>query len=168
MPAWAWLTVLVGLSFAIRTVLALRDPSPWIFQDELLYSELAKSFAATGHFAIREIVGAAASGRLPALISPAWALFTSSRRIRGSEGDQRAGDVAGGGPASTCSRAGSSRPRSALLAVVAARWRCPAMVYTGTIMTENAFFPVFLFWVLALVRALERPTRCAAAYRRRR
>ena len=34
----------------------------------------------------------------------------------------------------------------------------PAMVYTSTIMTENAFLPVFLFWVLAVVAALERPT----------
>src|SRR5439155_25628212 len=75
-PAWAWISLLVGLSVVIRSVLALRDPSPWIFQDELLFSELAKSFGATGHFALRETPGAAGFGVVyPVLISPAWALF---------------------------------------------------------------------------------------------
>src|SRR4029077_16899200 len=34
----------------------------------------------------------------------------------------------------------------------------PSMLYTGTLMTENAFYPVFLVCVLALVAMLERPT----------
>ena len=51
-PAWAWLSLLVAVSAVIRSALAFPNPSPWIFQDEVLYSEMAKSFAATGHFAI--------------------------------------------------------------------------------------------------------------------
>ena len=35
----------------------------------------------------------------------------------------------------------------------------PSMVYTGTLMTENAFYPIFLSAALALVLVLERPTR---------
>jgi hypothetical protein len=34
----------------------------------------------------------------------------------------------------------------------------PALVYTGTLMTETVFYPVFLCTALALVLALERPT----------
>src|SRR5262249_53438634 len=34
----------------------------------------------------------------------------------------------------------------------------PSMLYTGTLMTENAFYPLFLVAALALVAALERPT----------
>ena len=34
----------------------------------------------------------------------------------------------------------------------------PSMVYTGTLMTENAFYPIFLAAALALVLMLERPT----------
>jgi hypothetical protein len=34
----------------------------------------------------------------------------------------------------------------------------PSLFYTGTIMTENAFYPAFLLAVLAIVLALERPT----------
>ena len=42
---------------------------------------------------------------------------------------------------------------AALLAVAV-----PSMVYTGTLMTENAFYPIFLAAALALVLMLERPT----------
>jgi hypothetical protein len=34
----------------------------------------------------------------------------------------------------------------------------PSMLYTGTLMTENAFYPLFLVVALALVLVLERPT----------
>src|SRR5205814_8209364 len=35
----------------------------------------------------------------------------------------------------------------------------PSMIYTGTLMTENVFYPVFLCVALVAVRTLERPTR---------
>ena len=41
---------------------------------------------------------------------------------------------------------------AALLAVAV-----PSLAYTGTVMTENAFYPLFLAFVLVLVAALERP-----------
>ena len=99
-PAWAWVTVLVVVSAGLRLMLGLRDPSPWIFQDELLYSELAKSFAATGHFAVRETPGVGGFGFVyPALISPAWAPFRQGAgRVRRSQGDQRGPDVTLGHP----------------------------------------------------------------------
>ena len=34
----------------------------------------------------------------------------------------------------------------------------PSMAYTGTVMTENAFYPLFLVVALVLVLVLERPT----------
>ena len=42
---------------------------------------------------------------------------------------------------------------AALLAVAV-----PSMVYTATVMTENAYYPVFLLATLALVALLERPS----------
>ena len=53
-PVWAWLTAIVALSAAVRFTLARRMPAPWIMVDELIYSELAKSFAASGHFLVRD------------------------------------------------------------------------------------------------------------------
>lgn len=44
------------------------------------------------------------------------------------------------------------------LAASALALAIPSMVYTSTIMTENAFYPAFLLGFLALLAALERPT----------
>ena len=159
-PAWAWLTVLVGGSCAIRAVLALHDPSPWIFQDELLYSELAKSFAATGHFAVREVPvpGGGGFGLVyPTIVAPAWALFHriptayAAAKVINSLAMSLAAI-----PVYLLARR-LTRKWLALAASVLAL-ALPGMVYAGVIMTENAFYPVFLFWMLALVLALERPT----------
>jgi Dolichyl-phosphate-mannose-protein mannosyltransferase len=148
----------VVASVVIRSMLAFRDPSPWIFQDELLYSELAKSFASTGHFAIRESPGAGGFGVVyPMLISPAWALF---KRV------PTAYDAAKAINALVMSLAAvpvyflARRVVDPLHAFIAAvlTLALPAMVYTTTIMTENAFFPAFLLWALTAVLALERPT----------
>ena len=166
-PAWAWLTLLIGLSFGIRALLARRDPSPWIFSDELLYSDLAKSFAATGHFAIRDNPGTGGFGIVyPILISPAWALFknvtlayTSAKLINSFVMSLSAI------PAYLLARRLAGTPAAICAAVLTLA--LPAMVYTSTIMTENAFLPVFLFWVLAVVAALERPTVLAATRCRR-
>ena len=51
-PAWAWLGVLVAVSTVVRFGFARHMVGPWIMIDEIVYSELAKSFAATGSFAV--------------------------------------------------------------------------------------------------------------------
>ena len=55
-PPWAWLA---GdrrrLRRASASSLARRMVAPWIMVDELIYSELAKSFAAHGHFLVRGV-----------------------------------------------------------------------------------------------------------------
>ena len=58
-------------------------------------------------------------------------------------------------------------PRFALAAAVLAV-AVPSMLYTGTLMTENAFYPLFLLAALALVLWLERPTSLPAALLARR
>ena len=157
-PAWAWLTLLIGLSFGIRALLASRDPSPWIYSDEILYSDLAKSFAATGHFAIRDSPGTGGFGIVyPILISPAWALFKNvTLAYTGAKLINSFVMSLSAIPVYLLARrlAGTTAAVCAAVLTLA----LPAMVYTSTIMTESAFLPVFLFWVLAVVAALERPT----------
>ncbi len=159
-PAWVWLTVLMGGSWAIRAVLAVRDPSPWIFQDELLYSELAKSFAATGHFAVREVPVPGAGGFgvvYPVLIAPAWKLFQNvPTAYEAAKIINSLVMSLGAIPVYLLARRMVSKAWALAAAVLALT--LPGMVYTSVIMTENAFYPVFLFWVLAVVQALERPT----------
>ena len=75
-PMWAWLGALYAVAVAVQLALALRVTSPWIMVDELVYSDMARSFADTGHFLIR---GAHANYGFvyPLLLSPAYALFGS-------------------------------------------------------------------------------------------
>ena len=54
-PAWAWLTVLVVGSALFRFQLSRDSLAPWIFVDELIYSELAKSIADGGDLLIRDV-----------------------------------------------------------------------------------------------------------------
>src|SRR6059058_4625211 len=49
------------------------------------------------------------------------------------------------------------RPGAALAAAALAV-ALPSLAYVGTVMTENVFYPVFAWLVLALVLMLERPT----------
>src|SRR5262249_54100429 len=74
-PIWAWVAVLVVVSAGIRYALARRIVAPWIMVDELIYSELAKSFADGGRFLLRGQHTAAYGLVYPTLLSPAWALF---------------------------------------------------------------------------------------------
>ena len=74
------LAVALAAIFAVAAVvqlsLGLRAVSPWIMVDELVYSDMARSFAATGHFLVR---GAHANYGIvyPLLLSPAYAAFGS-------------------------------------------------------------------------------------------
>jgi hypothetical protein len=159
-PTWAWLTVLIGASCAIRAVFALQDPAPWIFQDELLYSELAKSFAATGHFAVREVPvpGGGGFGLVyPIVVAPAWALLHKIPAAYAAAKVINSFAMSLGAiPVYFLARRLTGKALALLASILALA--LPGMVYTGVIMTENAFYPVFLFWVLAVVLTLERPT----------
>jgi hypothetical protein len=47
-PDWAWLAAIVLVSAALRIWLVRAMPAPFIFVDELIYSELARSLVDTG------------------------------------------------------------------------------------------------------------------------
>ena len=70
-PMWAWVVGLVVVSAGIRYALARRIVAPWIMVDELVYSELAKSFADAGRFLLRGEHTAAYGLVYPAILSPA-------------------------------------------------------------------------------------------------
>ncbi len=68
-PDAAWLTGIVVLSVLGRLWLVHEMPGPYIFVDELIYSELAKSLADTGSFAIRGVPVHGYSILYPALMA---------------------------------------------------------------------------------------------------
>jgi glycosyltransferase involved in cell wall biosynthesis len=156
-PIWVWLAGLVVVSALFRYALSRRVVAPWIMVDELIYSELAKSFAGTGQFLIRGMHHGAYGAVYPILIAPAWRLF-------GSVPDAYAAAKTIGSvlmsltavPVYFLARRVLAPLPSLLAAVLAIA--VPSLMYTGTLMTETVFYPLFACVALALVLALERPT----------
>ncbi len=156
-PVWAWLAGLVVVSAVFRYGLSRRVVAPWIMVDELIYSELAKSFAQTGHFLIRDVHHGAYGVVYPLLIAPAWRVF-------GSVADAYAAAKALGSVLMSLTAIPvyflARRLLTPIPALVAALLAVavPSLMYTGTLMTETVFYPLFACVALALVLALERPT----------
>src|SRR4029079_17941514 len=139
----------------------------------LVYSELAKSFAASGHFEIRGMSAGGSYGFVyPLLISAVYRLFDSvPDAYAAAKAVNSVVMSLAALPAYLLARRVLNRP-FALAAAALARAR-PSALHTQRLMTENAFYPVFLCVALVLVRMLERPTRanqlgalalCALAY----
>lgn len=157
MPAWVSLAFIVVLPAAFRLQLSRDSPAPWIFVDELIYSELAKSLAAGGDLLVRDAPTAGYGIVYPLLISPAWALFDSVPDAYAAAKAINAVLLSlAAVPAYALARRVVGQGFALAAAVLAVA--LPSLVYSGTIMTENAFYPLFLVVVLSLVLVLERPT----------
>jgi len=150
------LGALLLASLAVRIWLTGRIATPWIMTDELIYSEMAKSFASSGHFLIRGAPSDVVSVAYPALISPAWWLHPMSTTY----GVAKAVNVVLMTAAAVPLFFWARRLVSPLWAVVAVALTLllPSFVYTGMLMTENAFLPAFVLAAFAFAAALERPT----------
>ncbi|HEV2590336.1 MAG TPA: glycosyltransferase family 39 protein [Gaiellaceae bacterium] len=152
-----WLAGIVVVSAAIRIALGRHVIAPWIMVDELIYSELAKSFAASGHFQIRGVASNGYGFVYPALIAPAWKLFGPMPTVYAAAKVINAVLMSLAAiPAYLLARR-LLTPGLALCAAVLTI-AIPQMLYTSELMTENIFFPLFLVVVWALVATLELPT----------
>jgi hypothetical protein len=161
-PTWAWVAGLVIVSAGIRYALARRIVAPWIMVDELIYSELAKSFADGGRFLLRGESTAAYGVVYPALISPAWALFDRIPQAYAAAKAINSVMVSlAAVPAYLLARRVVSRPYAVGAAVLV--MSVPTLLFAGMLMTENAFYPAFLLAALATVAWLERPDRVRTA-----
>lgn len=155
-PVWAWLGGLVVLSTGIRYALGRRLVAPWIMVDELIYSELAKGFAETGRFLIRDQSSAAYGLVYPAIIAPAWAAFAAvPDAYAAAKGINALAMSLAAIPAYLLARRVLGKWEALAVAVLTVA--VPSMLYTGVLMTENAFYPLFLCAALALVAYLETP-----------
>jgi hypothetical protein len=156
-PAWAWVAGLVALSTGIRYATSRNTVAPWIMVDELIYSQLAESFAETGDFLLRGESTAAYGFVYPLLISPAWAVFDAVPDAYAAAKAINAVVMSlAAVPAYLLAR--RVLPPAWAFAAAALTVSVPPMLYTGMLMTENAFYPAFLLAALATVAWLERPT----------
>lgn len=156
-PAWAWLAAVVTGSIVFRAWLGSRMPAPFIFTDELHYQEGARSLAAGRWLDVREEPFGIVSVLYPLLLAPAYALFDSLPDAYAAARTINAVVMSlAAVPAYLIARR-LVPTRLALLAAALAV-ALPSLAYTGTLMSENGFYPVFLLTAWTLLRALDEPT----------
>jgi hypothetical protein len=161
-PTWVWLGGIVVASTVFRAILGRGIVAPFVMVDEVIWSELGRGIAEVGRPLVRGHSDPGYGVVYPLLISPAYALFTSlpdayaAVKVVNSLVMSLAAV-----PAYLLARrvVGSSLALVAALLSVAV----PSLAYTGTVMTENAFYPLFLIVALALVLVLEQATRLRVA-----
>jgi hypothetical protein len=154
---WPRLVAVVTGGAVFNDLLAIPIRHPRIFGDELIYWQLSRGFAWTGHFIVR-------GGSAPRYGFVYPALLAVAQRIGG---DQATAYVLAQGLNAVIFSltaipvyfvaARVLRRRDALLVALLAVV-LPSCVLTSTIMTENAFYPLFATSALLMLRALERPT----------
>jgi hypothetical protein len=150
------LAVFVLALVAVRLWLVSKIETPWIMSDELLYSELARSFADSGDFLVRGEWYPVYNLGYPLVVSPAWladsmeTTYTLAKTI----------NVLLMATALIPLYLWARRLVSPLHAAVATGLTAfmPSFLYGGMIMTENAFFPAFVLSVFTFGLLLERPT----------
>jgi hypothetical protein len=157
LPAWAWLGLIVVASIAFRIHLGGRMAAPWIMVDELIYSELGKSVGDHGEFLVRGVPSSGYGLVYPVLIAPAFRAFGGVPTAYAAAKMINAVVMS---LAAIPTYYLARRLLTPALSLVAAAIAVviPSMLYTGTLMTENAFYPLFVLATLVLVATLERPT----------
>jgi hypothetical protein len=144
------------LAFVVRLVLARRIATPWIMIDELTYSELAKNFAEHGDFLLRDQASPLYNLAYPALIAPAWLAESVATAYQLAQTINVLLMVAAALPVYFWAKRLMS-PVQALLPVVLVLLM-PSQIYSGMLMTENAFFVAVVLSTFLIALTLERPT----------
>jgi hypothetical protein len=149
------LVLMLAIAVIARLWLNREISAPWIMMDEVVYSELAKSFAASGEFLIREYPTPLFT-LYAILIAPAWSWDSVDTAYTLTKAINVVLMTLAAVPVFFWARRIAS-PAHGLLAT-ALVLAMPAFVYTGMVMTENAFFPAFVLATFAIALGLERPT----------
>jgi glycosyltransferase involved in cell wall biosynthesis len=156
LPVWLWLGALYAVAVGVTLALALRVKSPWIMVDELVYSDTARSLADGAGFAIRG--HAAGYGYVyPLLLAIPYAIASHMTDVYALARVLNALVMCSVVVPVYLLARRVVRVEAALVAAALAV-AAPTTVYVASLMTENVFYPVFAWFALALVAALERPT----------
>jgi len=156
-PPWAWLVAIVAASFAFRALLARGIAAPFVIVDEIIWSELARGIGDDLEPVLRGEPNPGYSLVYPVLLAPVYALFESLPDAYGAVKTLNALLMSlAAVPAYLLARRVVGTGLSLLAAALAVL--VPSLAYTGTVMTENVFYPLFLVVSLALVLVLEHPS----------
>lgn len=157
LPVWAWLTAIVAVSALVRGVLVHGIVAPFIIVDEILWSEVARGLADAGEPLVRDTPDPGLGIVYPLVIAPAYLAFDSLVDAYAAVKLLNAVLMSLAAiPAYFLARRVVDAGLSLFAAVLAVA--VPSLAYTGTVMTENVFYPLSLLLTLVLVLVLERPT----------
>jgi hypothetical protein len=157
LPVWVWLGAIVLVSAVFRASLSRGIVAPFIMVDEVIWAELARGIASSGEPLVRGQADAAYGVVYPLLISPANALFDDLPHAYAAVKVVNSAVMSlAAVPAYLLARRLVGVGLSLLAALLTVA--IPSLAYTGTVMTENLFYPLFLVIALVLVLILERPT----------
>ena len=149
------LGLLVIASVTVRTFLASKIVAPQLLCDEFIYAGIAKSLALDGHFRLRD-EPSVVSFVYPALLAPAWWARSMETVYFLAKGINAFVMTLAAFPfffwVRRLSTSAWALVSTGLLLLL------PAFNYTGMLMTENAFLPVFLVATFAIASSLENPT----------
>jgi hypothetical protein len=143
--------VIAAIGAAVWYVLGRALTLPQVFSDELVYFEAARALAE--HGAVPTYYGVVT----PAVDSVAFLVTSPIGAYHGIQLINSVAMASAAWPAYLLAR--RVLPYSWALVVAALTVSVPWMVYTRFVMTEPVFYPIFLWFVLVLARALELPTR---------
>jgi hypothetical protein len=156
-PVWLWLGAIVLGSAVFRGILAGGIVAPFIMVDEVIWAEMARGFADKGQPLVRGVADPGYGVVYPLVISPAFALRDGVPAAYAAVKDVNAVVMSiAAVPAYFLARRVVGPGLSLLAALLTVA--VPSLAYTGTVMTENLFYPLFLVVSLVLVLVLERPT----------
>ena len=161
-PTWAWLVAIVVVSSVFRAVIGRGIVAPFIMVDEVIWSEIARGLADAGEPLLRDRPDPGYSIVYPLLISPAFALFESLPDAYAALKTLNAVVMSFAAVPTYFIARRVVKDGFALLAALLSV-AIPSLSYTGTVMTENLFYPLFLVFALVLVLVLEKPTRLRLA-----
>lgn len=153
-PAVA-LLVLVLAGAGARAALAVGNVTPWIFADEFIYSELARSLADRGDLLVRD-APIYYSTLVPMVHAPGYLLGGTAEAYGWIKAANALVMAAAALPGYGLARLALSRRLSLAFAALLLAW--PAYAYVGVVMTEPLTFTAYVTAAWALARALVRPT----------
>jgi hypothetical protein len=154
---WLAFGAALAAAVALRIWFTTTDVSPWIMVDELIFSEQARSIAHHGNLDVRGQSYGIFSLLYPVLIAPAWLVSSGKEAYEIAKGINAALVTLGAVPVYLWAR--RLLPMFESVLVCALALLIPPLLLAGNVMSDNAFFPAFLFATFSIALALERPTR---------
>ena len=149
--------LLFGTALGVRVWLGGKIRAPWIYADEITYAALAESFARSGLVSgLEESWRALGAFVYPLVVSPAWLSDSVVTSYAIAKGINVGLMTLAAFVAYLMARRLVAWPWALVAGVLTLA--LPFFVYSTALMTENAFFPVFVLGMLALMLALEKPT----------